>query len=110
MYDYVHGYGSNVTANGYLETDGNRNSLFNTEASRNDAMIFGEHIAPAPPFNDYLQSGMRLQNQPLYSQMNNAFNGGSSVTGAGLETLRNSGMYDPGGSSIRRSHGSPAPA
>jgi glycosidase len=81
MYDYVHGYGSNVTANGYIETDGNRNSLFNTEAPRNDAMIFGEHISPAPPFYDYLQSGMRLQNQPLYSQMNNAFNGGASLSG-----------------------------
>ena len=43
MYDYVHGYGSNVTGNGYVETDGNRNSLFNTEAPRNDAMIFGEY-------------------------------------------------------------------
>ncbi|HXT12648.1 MAG TPA: alpha-amylase family glycosyl hydrolase [Candidatus Angelobacter sp.] len=81
MYDYVHGYGSNVTANGYLETDGNRNSLFNIEAPRNDAMIFGEHVAPAPPFYDYLQSGMRLQNQPLYSQMNNAFNGNASLSG-----------------------------
>ncbi|HXS67436.1 MAG TPA: alpha-amylase family glycosyl hydrolase, partial [Candidatus Polarisedimenticolia bacterium] len=81
MYDYVHGYGSNVIANGYLETDGNRNSLFNTEAPRNDAMIFGEHISPAPPFYDYLQSGMRLQNQPLYSQMNNSFNGGASLSG-----------------------------
>jgi glycosidase len=81
MYDYVHGYGRNVIANGYLETDGNRNSLFDTEAPRDDAMIFGEHIAPAPPFYDYLQSGMRLQNQPLYSQMNNAFNGGASLSG-----------------------------
>ena len=43
MYDYVHGYGNNVTGNGYLETDGNRNSLFNTEAPRNDAMLFGEY-------------------------------------------------------------------
>ncbi len=67
MYDYVHGYGSNVTGNGYVETDGNRNSLFNTEAARNDAMIFGEHISPAPPFGDYLNSGMRLENQPLYN-------------------------------------------
>lgn len=81
MYDYVHGYGSNVTGNGYLETDGNRNSLFDTEAPRNDAMIFGEHVSPAPPFYDYLQSGMRLLNQPLYSQMNNAFNGGASLSG-----------------------------
>ena len=81
MYDYVHGYGNNVTGNGYVETDGNRNSLFNTEAPRNDAMIFGEHVSPAPPFVDYLQSGMRLQNQPLYSQLNSAFNGGSSLSG-----------------------------
>jgi glycosidase len=81
MYDYVHGYGSNVTSNGYFETDGNRNSLFNTEAARNDAMIFGEHISPAPAFYDYLQSGMRLENQPLYNQLNSAFNGGSSLAG-----------------------------
>src|SRR5207249_1786029 len=42
MYDYTHGYGSNVTGNGCVETDGNRNSLFDTEARRNDAMLFGE--------------------------------------------------------------------
>jgi hypothetical protein len=48
MYDYVHGYGSNVTGNGYVETDGNRNSLFNTEAPRNDAMLFGEYEPSAP--------------------------------------------------------------
>jgi glycosidase len=81
MYDYVHGYGSNVIGNGYVETDGNRNSLFNTEAPRNDAMLFGEHISPAPPFADYLQSGMRLENQPLYNQMNSSFNNGSSLSG-----------------------------
>jgi glycosidase len=81
MYDYVHGYGNNVTGNGYVETDGNRNSLFDTEAPRNDAMIFGEHISPAPDFFQYLGAGMRLENQPLYGQLNNAFNGGSSLAG-----------------------------
>ena len=85
MYDYVHGYGSNVTGNGYVETDGNRNSLFNTEAARNDAMIFGEYIPSALPqgndFYDYLNSGMRLLNQPLYKQMNNVFTDGSSMSG-----------------------------
>ena len=85
MYDYVHGYGSNVTGNGYVETDGNRNSLFNTEAARNDAMIFGEYIPSALPqgndFYDYLNSGMRLLNQPLYQQMNNVFTYGSSMSG-----------------------------
>ncbi|HEX3720078.1 MAG TPA: alpha-amylase family glycosyl hydrolase [Verrucomicrobiae bacterium] len=84
MYDYVHGYGSNVTGNGYVETDGNRNSLFNTEAARNDAMIFGEYepsaLAAGEDFYDYLQSGLRLLNFPLYSQMNSVF-GGASMSG-----------------------------
>ncbi len=84
MYDYVHGYGNNVTGNGYVETDGNRNSLFNTEATRNDAMIFGEYIPSALPlgedFYDYLNSGMRLLNQPIYNQLNSVI-GGSSLSG-----------------------------
>ncbi len=81
MYDYVHGYGSNVLANGYVETDGNRNSLFDTETPRNDAMIFGEYIpsalAAGNDFYDYLNSGMRLLNQPLYNQLNNYISGAS---------------------------------
>jgi len=84
MYDYVHGFGSNVTGNGYVETDGNRNSLFNTESTRNDAMIFGEYVPSALPagddFYDYLNSGMRLINQPLYNQLNSVV-GGSSLSG-----------------------------
>ena len=81
MYDYVHGYGSNVTGNGYIEMDGNRNSLFNTDATRNDAMIFGEYEPSALPagedFNDYLNSGMRLENFPLYSFLGGVFSGTS---------------------------------
>jgi glycosidase len=81
MYDYVHGYGSNVLKNGYVEADGNRNSLFNTEAPRNDAMLFGEYepsaMAAGEDFYDYLNSGMRLLNFPLYSQMNSVFSGAS---------------------------------
>ena len=84
MYDYVHGYGNNVATNGYVETDGNRNSLFNTEAPRNDAMLFGEYdpsaLAAGDDFYDFLNSGMRLCNFPLYSQMNSVF-GGSSMSG-----------------------------
>ena len=84
MYDYVHGYGSNVTSNGYVETDGNRNSLFDTETARNDAMIFGEYepsaLSAGDDFYDYLNSGMRLLNFPLYSQMDSVFSG-ASMTG-----------------------------
>jgi len=39
MYDYVHGFGNNILTNGYVETDGNRNSCFDTETARNDAKI-----------------------------------------------------------------------
>ncbi len=99
MYDYVHGYGNNVTRNGYVETDGNRNSLFNTEAPRNDAMIFGEYepsaLEAGNDFYDYLQSGMRLLNFPLYSQFNNALNnyGGSP----GLYGMDGRDYVTPGG-------------
>lgn len=85
MYDYVHGYGSNVIANGYVETDGNRNSLFNTEAPRNDAMIFGEYdpgaLDQGEDFYDYLNSGMRLLNFPLYIHMNNVFQNNETMSG-----------------------------
>ncbi len=85
MYDYVHGYGSNVVGNGYMETDGNRNSLFNTEAARNDAMIFGEYepsaLSGSEDYAQYLGSGMRLLNQPLYIHMNNVFQNSESMSG-----------------------------
>ncbi|MFO1475947.1 MAG: alpha-amylase family glycosyl hydrolase [Verrucomicrobiota bacterium] len=81
MYDYIHGYGNNVTGNGYVETDGNRNSLFDTEAPRNDAMLFGEHLGSPPSFSEYLNRGMRLLNAPLQSWMNGALGGGSSLSG-----------------------------
>jgi hypothetical protein len=86
MYDYVHGYGSNDVSNGYLEADGGRNSLFNTESPRNDAMLFGEYEQQALPigedYYDYLNSGMRLCNFPLYNQFNNNVNNWGG--GAGL--------------------------
>jgi hypothetical protein len=81
MYDAVHGYGNNVDGNGYVETDGNRNSLFDTESPRNDAMIFGEHVSPVPDFQQYLEVGMRLCNQPLYNQMNSALSGSAGFQG-----------------------------
>ena len=99
MYDYVHGYGSNDVNNGYIETDGNRNSLFDTETPRNDAMLFGEYEPSAldagEDFNDYLQSGMRLCNFPLFSQFNNAINnyGGSP----GLYGMDGRDYIPPGG-------------
>ncbi|HXR04956.1 MAG TPA: alpha-amylase family glycosyl hydrolase [Verrucomicrobiae bacterium] len=99
MYDYVHGFGSNDLGNGYLETDGNRNSTFDTEAPRNDAMLFGEYEPSAldagDDFYDYLNSGMRLCNFPLFSQFNSAINnyGGSP----GLYGMDGRDFIPPGG-------------
>jgi hypothetical protein len=100
-YDYVHGYGNNVISNGYVETDGNRNSLFNTETARNDAMIFGEYEPSAldagEDYNDYLQSGMRLLNFPLYSQMGNVFSGTSMSGMDGRDFIPPGGNCDNNG-------------
>jgi Alpha amylase, catalytic domain len=81
MFDYVHGYGNNVSSNGYVEPDDNRNSVFDTEAPRNDAMLFGEHLGAPPSFSEYLSRGMRLLNAPLQGWMNNALGNGTSLSG-----------------------------
>jgi len=81
MFDYVHGYGTNVLGNGYLETDDSRNSCFDTEAPRNDALIFGEHLGQPPTFSEYINTGMRLLNAPLRDQMNSALGGNASLAG-----------------------------
>jgi Alpha amylase, catalytic domain len=89
MFDYVHGYGANVTGNGYNEPNDNRDSLFNLEAARNDAMIFGEaEYMPSDGqewYGDYISRGMRLINFNLRDQFNDpnggALNGKSSLYG-----------------------------
>ena len=77
MFDWVHGYGNNLTGNGYVETDGNRNSCFDTEAPRNDAMLFGEHLGQPPTYQEYINNGMRLLNTPMRSTLDGALSGGS---------------------------------
>ena len=84
MFDYVHGYGANVRTNGYVEGDDSRNSCFDTEAPRNDAMIFGEHLGAPPSFQEYLDRGMRLLNDPYHAQLNNIL-GNPAATLSGLD-------------------------
>ena len=80
MFDYVHGYGTNVLGNGYYETnDDSRNSCFDTEAPRNDALLFGEHLGQPPTYSEYIARGMRLLNSPLRDTLNGALGGGSLV-------------------------------
>ena len=81
MFDCVHGYGTNVLGNGYLENDDSRNSCFNSEAVRNDALLFGEHLGEPPTYSEYISAGMRLLNAPLRDQMNSALQGSASLSG-----------------------------
>jgi glycosidase len=93
MFDYVHGYGNNVRTNGYLEGDDSRNSCFNSEAVRNDAMLFGEHLGEPPFYQEYLDRGMRLLNAPYHSHLNSVL-GQPGGTLAGMEQRD----FQPGGS------------
>jgi glycosidase len=74
QFDLTHGF-----------TDSNhRNSNFDTELTRNDALLFGEHLGEPPGFNEYLDAGMRLLDNPLRSYLNDVLgNPGRSL--AGLE-------------------------
>ena len=72
MFDYVHGFGNNVLGNGYVEGDDNRNSNYDSEVTRNDALLFGEHLGEPPSYDDYLGRGMRLLDNPLRNNLNKA--------------------------------------
>lgn len=47
-----------------------RDTVFNTEAPRDDAMMFGEHLGSPPGFSGYFDAGMRLKDAPLRDQLN----------------------------------------
>jgi len=66
-------------------TDSNhRNSNFDAEALRNDALVFGEHLGEPPGFGEYIDAGMRLLDNPLRNHLNNVL-GNPGATLAGLE-------------------------
>jgi hypothetical protein len=88
MYDWVHGYGTNLNSS-YLETDDPRNSCFDTETPRNDALLFGEHLGEPPSYGEYISTGMRLLNTPMRSAVDGWTGGGS---GSGLDQ-RDIGNY-----------------
>jgi glycosidase len=68
-----------------------RNSNFDTETTRNDALIFGEHLGEPPAFGEYIDAGMRLLDNPLRNYLNNVL-GNPSATLSGLDQ-RDSGGF-----------------
>lgn len=62
-----------------------RDSVFDTEKGRDDAMVFGEHLGAPPGYSGYWDAGMRLVDNDLRSKLNNVL-GNPSATLAGLDS------------------------
>ena len=55
-----------------------RDTVFDTQKPRDDAMLFGEHLGEPPSYNDYVNAGMRLVDNDLRSQFNSKLGNPSS--------------------------------
>ena len=67
-----------------------RDTVFDTEKPRDDAMIFGEHLGTPPGYAEYVAAGMRLLDAPLHRHMNNVL-GNPSATLVGMDQKGYSG-------------------
>ncbi|HSP41229.1 MAG TPA: alpha-amylase family glycosyl hydrolase, partial [Luteolibacter sp.] len=56
---------------GFSDWDNHRDTVFDTEKSRDDAMLFGEHLGQPPGYGGYIDRGMRLIDNDLRSNFNN---------------------------------------
>lgn len=75
-------------------SDGNhRDTVFNTEAPRDDAMVFGEHLGEPPGYDPYFDAGMRLVDNPLRTEFNNRL--GSPYNGLDGFDSPGAGGFDP---------------
>ncbi|NBR69645.1 MAG: hypothetical protein EBT69_05635, partial [Verrucomicrobia bacterium] len=73
-------------------TDTNlRDSLFDIEKPRDDAMIFGEHLGEPPGYSGYWNAGMRLVDNDLRSKLNGVL-GNPSATLYGLDSSGSGGF------------------
>ncbi len=71
-----------------------RESVFDTEKPRHNAMMFGEHLGEPPPYGDYFNVGMRLVDNVLRNNLNNILGNPST----GLNGLDSDGSYGFAGS------------
>ncbi len=68
-----------------------RDSLFDTDKGRDDAMLFGEHLGSPPGYSGYWDAGMRLVDNDLRSKLNNVL-GNPSGTLSGLDSSGSGGF------------------
>ncbi len=69
----------NITR-GFTDTN-HRNSLFDIDAGRDDAMLFGEHLGEPPGYDGYIDRGQRLVDNPLRTEFNSRLGNPSSGLG-----------------------------
>jgi hypothetical protein len=72
----------NITR-GFNDTN-HRDSVFDEDKVRNDAMVFGEHLGQPPGYSGYWDAGMRLVDNDLRSLLNNRL-GNPNATLNGLD-------------------------
>ncbi|MEC7230167.1 MAG: alpha-amylase family glycosyl hydrolase, partial [Verrucomicrobiota bacterium] len=70
-----------------------RDTVFNTEAPRDDALVFGEHLGEPPGYGPYFDAGMRLVDNPLRAEFNNRL--GSPYQGLHGFDSPGAGGFDP---------------
>ena len=69
---------------GFSDWNNHRDTLFDTEKPRDDAMMFGEHLGEPPGYGGYIAAGMRLVDNPLRQKLNDTL-GNPWGTLAGLD-------------------------
>lgn len=79
---------------GFGDWDNHRDSVFDTEKVRNDAMMFGEHLGQPPGYAGYTDRGMRLVDNDLRSNLNNLL--GNPSSGLNGYDQPGSGGFAPG--------------
>ncbi len=79
---------------GYSDAN-HRDTVFNTEAARDDAMMFGEHLGSPPSFDGYINAGMRLKDAPLRDKLNGIL-GSPWGTLAGLDSAGGGSVFTSG--------------
>jgi len=63
---------------GFTDWSNHRDTVFDTEQGRDDAMLFGEHLGQPPGYGSYIDAGMRLVDNDLRSNFNNLLGNPSS--------------------------------
>lgn len=78
---------------GFSDWSNHRDTLFDTEKSRDDAMLFGEHLGQPPGYGGYIDRGMRLVDNELRNNFNNVL--GNPSTGLQGYDQPGSGGFAP---------------